>query len=408
MKFLHKSTTMFILLSAIAIALYWFLALRSDLMHQSSEILYSPPDAQSYLVVAEWIRGKVSDVPPATIVRPLGYPAFLAMIRSASIAPMAVVIVQFLLWLASINLTAAAAWRLTGRCVWGYMAGAIMMTDISLVLISWRALTETCAVFTLSIWVYCIARIDFANARGWRIFAALMPMALATVIRPLFFMSFVAMTIAAVVMCWRRKGAVAWIFAASMPVAAQMAFMMAAHHLPTVSIIGKVTFRNYYMRQLAGKEGIVDREGVRAALAADRPVSTAQTIRFLARNPAVAARCFYDNILHGNLLQSSSDAPEYSRRAIVIETFNRAYVQAHMALLPMVLLVLVGFRDQTAAKAAMMYLLFAFVIASCGISFWQGDRLALTALPLWIPLYAVTVGRMAALLTPLLHGRRAE
>jgi hypothetical protein len=398
---------MFSILSAIAIALYWFLALRSDLMHQSSEILYAPPDAQSYLAVAEWIRGKVSDVPPATIVRPLGYPAFLAMIRSVSATPMAVVIAQFLLWLASINLIAAAAWRFTGRCVWGYIAGVIMMTDISLILISWRALTETCAVFALSAWVYCIARIDFAKARGWRIFAALLLIAVATVIRPLFFMPFVAMAVAAVVMFWRREGAVAWIFAASMPVAAQMAFMMSVHHLPTVSIIGKVTLRSYYLSQLAGKAGIVDREGVRSALTADQPVSTVKTIRFLARNPIIAARCYYDNLLHGNLLQSASDAPEFSRRALVIETLNRAYVQLHVMLLPMVLLVLVAFRDQTAAKAAATYLLFAFVIASCGISFWQGDRLTLTALPLWIPIYAAVISRMAALFAPIFHGRNA-
>ena len=398
---------MFCVLTAAATVLYWSLAVSDDIAHKGDDYLFGPPDAQSYRAVSDWLSGKAPRVPPATTIRPLGYPLFLTLVRSASAAPMAVVAAQFLLWIASVNLVAAAARRLTGRCVWGYLTGLIMMTNLSLIMISWRALSETCAVFMLSAWIYCIARIDFVNARGWKIFAALFPMALATVIRPFFFIPFVVMTVAAVVMYARRWRALAWIGAASIPVVIQIVFMMSVHHQPTVSLIGTLTFRNYYLRQVLEQPGVEDRENMRASLATIRPVAVLPTLRFLARNYRAAGFCYFNNV-RGNMVQSSTDPQEHGRRLFVINTLNRAYALIHLALLPMVALALLVVRDPTRAKTGVMYLLFIYIIASCGIACDQSDRLTLTALPLWIVTYAVSISGIFALAAPLLQGRKIE
>jgi hypothetical protein len=395
------------ILAAAASVLYWSAAARSGIPHISAEYLYATPDAQSYRSVADWLCGGAPRVPPATTIRPLGYPLFLTLVRSVSAAPMAVVAAQFLLWIASVNLVAAAALRLTGRPFWGYLAGLIMMTNLSLIMISWRALSETCAVFVLSAWIYLIARIDFGHIVGWKIFAVLFPMALATVIRPFFFIPYVAMMVAAIAMQRKHWRALAWIAAASIPVAIQMGFMLSMYHQPTISLIGKVTFRNYYLRQVLEQPGVEDHEGMRESIATIRPVAVLPTLRFLAHNYRAASACYFNN-LRGNIVQTSPDAPENSRRSLVINSFNRAYALMHLALFPMVVLVLFVVRDQARIKAGAMFLLFIYIIASCGIACDQSDRLTLTALPLWIVTYAVTISGISALAAPLLQGRKNE
>ena len=108
------------------------------------------------------------------------------------------------------------------------------------------------------------------------------------------------------------------------------------------------------------------------------------------------------------MVQSSTDPQEHGRRLFVINTLNRAYALIHLALLPMVALALLVVRDPTRAKTGVMYLLFIYIIASCGIACDQSDRLTLTALPLWIVTYAVSISGIFALAAPLLQGRKIE
>jgi len=392
----RPALVMFCVITAVAASLYWLLAVRGGIMHGTAEYLLDAPDAWSYRTVADWLCGASARVPTATLIRPLGYPLLLAAIRAMTPSATAILIAHFLLWVASVNLVAAAARRLTARSFWGYAAGAAMTANVSLILISWRMLSETCAVCVLSAWVYLVARVDFSEIRGWKMFAVVVPLAVATVIRPVFLLPFVVIAGAAAVRYAQRWRILPWIAAAALPVALQMVFMVSVNHVPAVSVIGTLTFRNYYIRQILEKPGVVDREGMRSSMASNSSAANLSTLRFLARNWREAVACYYDNLIAGAVLQSSHDAPIHSRRSLVIRGHNRAYALMHILMVPLALWASMVFRDQTQRKMLMVFLVFAYVMASCGITADLSDRLTLSALPLWLVLYSVTASRMSA------------
>lgn len=74
---------------------------------------------------------------------------------------------------------------------------------------------------------------------------------------------------------------------------------------------------------------------------------------------------------------------------------NRAYFYAHFAfffliMLDVILLWVKRSRDELALIAVLSFVLY-FILLTGGISFWQGDRLVLPSLPVWITLYTATI-----------------
>ena len=364
------------LLNLFALAFYVLVGwLAGNLAHPNASVFFSF-DSQTYRDVANWIFG-ARGAPEASMWRPFLYPVLLGLADRAGGAT-AVWLLNVVLWFAALNIAAVAAARLA-RSNWAAVVvfGAIA-TNVSLILLTFQGVTEITTVALLCVWMYGLSRSPLQPTPAvvaW----TLLPVALLVVVKPEFELLLALMVLVLGVLIVRRPsaGAAAVLVACLIPVAIQVGAMERFHNYPGVSEIGDTTLRKYFLARL--EIAIGNAPSVDAARTLTVGLANLEIARLVLDHLGQAVVVFAQT-LKDNLLAGSNFIAPYRLLSRVIELTNLVYAAALVVLIPLAGAAVWRGRDLR------LFLLCAAILnimVAGGLSFDQGDRLTVIALPLW-------------------------
>ena len=394
-----------VVLNLVACAIYGLVAVELKFFDHISYTLFWAPDSQTYRDVGRWLLG----AGPNTLEsqhRPFLYPLLLALAERIAGDP-GVWILNLACWFGMVNVTAAAVLRLTRRVAIAAIGFLVLITNASLIVLSFQALTESITAFLLAVWILGLAAAELPPARPRDFAMLVLPLALLTVVRPQFEIALLIALILAAITIWRQARSrivlASVVVACCVPVLFQVGLMATANHFVGISSTGETEFKGYYVSQVyASLNGLPD------DLVAARNVvggwSDAHAVRYLLDHPRTAAYTLVDN-LHRNLTSGSNFVTpgQSTWLAGTIRETNRLYLKLHAVFLPVVLLALWRRRD------VRLLLLYAFAILltlTPSLIVDQGDRYIEVVLPLWVAAYALAVADLLPDVSRILQRRQ--
>jgi len=377
-------------LNLFAAAAYGLVAAQMGFFSHMGATLFSSPDSLGYRDVGDWLfRAIPSSV--ESVHRPFLYPLLLGAVLRIGGDP-AIWALNLLLWLGTVNATAAATWRMTRRPLLGAIVFIVLATNVSLIVLSFQALTELTVAFLESIWILGLALTALPPSRPRDIAMLLLPITLLTVVKPAYQIELLVALVLLAILIWRlprgRIAAVGVVAACCIPIA----FQLGLNHVFSLSSTGDAEVRGYYVSQVyASINGLPD------DLVAARKVvydwTNGQVVSFLVDHRGPAVRTLVSN-LHSNLASGSNfiDPGKTPLLAAAVRDTNRAFLRLHLLFLPIVALAIWRRRD---VRLLLLYAFALVLILVPSLIVDQGDRYIEMALPLWAAAYALAVSDLA-------------
>jgi uncharacterized membrane protein YhaH (DUF805 family) len=124
---------------------------------------------------------------------------------------------------------------------------------------------------------------------------------------------------------------------------------------------------------------------------------TSQMISYLLNNLRTAAVILFENIFR-NFLSPSSYVDRNAYWSLFLYTLatNMSYTLLHL-MFPPVIYLRRGDPLNHATKLYLVYIFFVLIAITSGISFFQGDRLIVVAIPLWLTVYLYSISSIRSL-----------
>ena len=373
-----KRSSLLIILNLLAVISYLLVSSASGALLHVSTSVFSSPDSREYRAVADWIFGARASA-DASAWRPYLYPLLIgAAERLGGIR--GVWLLNVVLWFATLNVAAAAA----GRFVKSNWAVAfvflVLATNVSLIMLTFEGLTETTVVALLAVWTYGLSHLTrrFTPSQvAW----VLLPVALLVVVKPEFEILLVVV-IVVLVGGSIRGGAPAQsaivMAACVIPVAIQLAINVHFNGYVGISNIGEKTFRGYFLSRLdvaIGQAGDVHLARLKMI-----GLSNAEAIRFVFDHFGTSVVVFLST-LKENLLAGSNFLSGHARIQHVIQATEAVFLALLLAMIPLVLVAMWKVRD---GRLALLSIAALNIFVAGGLTFWQGDRITIVALPVWL------------------------
>jgi len=379
------------LLNLILVAGY-FILINFLEISVNEDLLFSTSDSMTYLNVTNWILGH-SDF-GSTRTRPILYP-FILLVFYKGFGTFGIWGLQFLCWLFSINLVAIAITKWTGKQMYGFIGASLMALNFTFLFLTFHALTEILTVFLIAILVYFIS-VTIDRVRDFSFFqGCLLILVLLAILKPLFYLVvlFLLLVIFPVFYFRKRflstKNLIISMLILS-PLILQITIMKTKYGSLNVSDIGSNTFRDYFY---ADGLHIINNISYENAVKLAQQETPHERIKKILAHKALFMGLYFvnlkSNIASEPILINFSNPHKTLYRITSIG--NRVIFFLHLFFLIPVLLTLIRTYkrrqyDYFISLVVLAILLYIILITS-GISFWQGDRLVLPGLPLWIPLY---------------------
>ena len=374
-------------LNALAGVIYLYVAARMGLFANPEGTLFWSPDANSYREVANWLFGGPNTL--ESIHRPFLYPLLLGAAQRLGGA-WAVWMVNAICWFGALNITAAAAWRITGRFIAGMVVFLVLATDVSIIVLSLQALTELLILLLESLWILALALTSMPPARVRDFAFLLLPITLLTVVKPGYQVeAVIALVLLAVTVLRLPRGKVLAslvVAACCTPIVLQVALNVTANHFVGLSSSGENEFKNYYVAQVYAEINRLPND-LTAARQAVAPMNTGQMARYLMDHPRQSIGTLVSNF-RGGLTSPSNFIDRATNPALwsLVRNSNRGFVLVHIVFVPIVLLALWRHRD---VRLLLLYAFAAALVLLQSLIYDQGDRYIQMAVPLWAVAYAL-------------------
>ncbi len=344
-------------------------------------------DARDYRDTGDFFFGRSDS--PVLNRRPWLYPLVVGALRT--ITPfhpdVSLWALQFIFWLLSVILIFLAAQRATRKTWIAVLAAAVFWTHPSPIVMTFHGMTETLNILLLSILAYFLFTVSAKNKNKnyWIIF--LLSLLLAT--KPtyqlqlaFFLIYFLAISIKKWRL-WRFWGKLAL---ALLPLWIQLFITWQVLGYATISDVGGHTLKYWTLTRVYSRvEGIDDLHAI-APIVEDW--TTEQEIAYLLNHKQLTLTTYITNIVQEGLIADSYFiVRDDNQMNIAIQTLNKGYFYLHLLMAPLMLYLLLFNRKGRWEAVRILYLSFLIQIAASGVSADQGDRLMITALPLWILSY---------------------
>lgn len=359
-------------------------------------VLFSTPDAQQYLSAGyefyDFTQTGASDV------RPFLYPLLIRIVHGAGGA-WALWFVQLLCWLGSANFIFLALQRATQKNIFAIAGSFVYAVNLSAIVITLHGLTETVTIFLLSCLLYVIAARDPKQPLR-TMHRVLFLLVLLTTVKPLFYIPLLlvlaVLPFAAFRFYRHQPRSLFVLVLLLLPLVYQLTLMKVKYDTFSVSHITDKTLRNYLLTQgLQQTEGGTWDESMAKAQA--MPADAVRS--HLLSHQKMYALLMYEN-LHGNIAANATYLlfpAQYEQPffATCMKNMNTVYYYLHLLfVLPWLLALYFSRRNRNRDALllpAVAGLLNLYILLTSAISFWQGDRLVLPALPVFAVLYPFTV-----------------
>jgi hypothetical protein len=387
----QNKTRLFLILNGLALSVYFFIALKFGYLQNLGELMFWSNDANKYKEIADWVFGlKTSSTYIALI--PLFYPLLLGVMSLGGVY--LIWFVQFAFWLVSINLIAYRIGQFTGRNLFSVIAFVIFSVNISLITLTFHALTETLVLFLSSLWLF----VFFGNNSRFNLkelFILTLLLSLLAVTKPvyqlhlgLFLMVVLAITV------FRRVnviGTLVVLVLALIPVIIQLSIMANLYHSFGLSKLSGRTMKDYYFSKVYMQ--VEKLPTIEAARQQVIDYDDKQIRHYLYEHPRQSATVFVETVVR-NMVSGSNfiDRTKYYNFFLFTVFTNLIYFCIHIILLPVTIRTML-FEKGVNLQVGFSYIFFLLILFGAGFSFFQGDRLIVTSLPLWLITYAyVQVG----------------
>jgi hypothetical protein len=393
----------------------WLGFAHMGLAQRLGEVTFDSYDSKGYLELARFFTGRAEPAAASLIaLRPFVYPLFLTLHFSTGIAGF--VLLQWCANLVTLTATFASVRRATGSQVFGLLASLLLALHPTFSFIALHALTESLASALLSIAVYGIVR-SGCDPRGRFYFLATILLAAATCAKPIYLPFFVVWLLYAAVTLARARRSTAmpglWIPLAVSPILVQLFLSLHFAGTPTISNAGAGNFEERFFPAVhrfatTGKFVNYKSDEARAADAAFPGLSP--KLAFVLSHPGAALRA-ESFLLAKNLTEGSSFVRSPS--AVIAdpglgeqlddfaEHLNSGLAFVHIAgVLGVAGLLWRAGREERVATIALLAILSYSTLVLTTLTYWQGDRLILSAAPAWIVLYACLLARIRRSVPP--------
>jgi hypothetical protein len=346
-------------------------------------------DSHTYRAAGEWLFGRENST--AIGDRPWLYPFMLGLARTlfGANAESMLWISQFLMWLASGLLVYLALQEGTQSTLISILGAGIFSSHPSPLILTFHGMTETLNIFLIAVFCWVLT----TKIRS-RVYWALLFLSLATVVKPIY-VAFLGLFV--IYLAWwyqtvARLKQIRMIALLLTPIWIQFLLSFLATGTPTISGIGAYTFKNYWVADVYQQvEGMKWRESTKRI----KDWDLHDQLNYLWNHKRETALAYRRHIIDDNLWTGSFfTLGEGNRLDGFARTMNGMSVYIHLLMLPLMMYYLISakFReDQNKETIALLYFCFVIQLLTSGISTGQEDRLMVTALPLWIVAYLLTL-----------------
>lgn len=389
-----------IILNALAIFFFvasWFILgfeLNADVMFESS-------DSKSYLELANWLfHGGETD---STAIRPVLYPVLLGIFYSV-FGSFGVWLMQFACWLLTLNLTFVGVTKWSQNAKVGWIASMVMMVNLSLLAHTFQGLTEVVTTALLSVLFFHVVNYwKRYNQPQFGVKLLLIFVAL-TLVKPVFYyptlLCLIAVFVAYRKVYFSAPKRLIFPLLVIVPLFFQMTLVQWRHGSFQVSQIAGITFENYYFAQCVRSiEGVEDEQESKEFVAG---LSSNERKDYMLLHKGTFVKQFAENVVLN--IKGAPDllTDRYIKRFNGAYTFMEFYnlgalIVNVLGTFVLIFVFLKAFFKRNKDRWVPLFIiggLLSYFLFTTGLSFWQGDRLTLPAVALWIPLYAVLFYRL--------------
>ena len=390
-------------LNLIAIISYLIFAYHLGFPRNIHETLFYAQDSKEYKEMGDWLfffsSARCSDI------RPWLFP-FLVHLFSLLGGDHGIWFMNFILYLLALNFIYSSVLRSCNRS-FAIVTFFILLANVSLIEMTFHALTEIPTFFLLSVMVWFFSKKYFVSDEPYFWKGLLFLSSLLALIKPVFSIFLYLAIFCFIIRAFKdpllRKVRNLFIMAILLiPVFIQLTIMTVGFGKFSISTIGSRTFREYYYSKFFADENHIafsfskgpsdtDLVVIKTAIA---KMQEGEMIRSVLSQP-VRALNIYEDILGLNLRSGSSlmDGEKYPELVAWSINTNLFYLRLHelmMFVLP-IILILLRKKKEVLFISLLLFIPLLLIFSTSGISFWQGDRLILPALPLWITLYSLQI-----------------
>ena len=371
----------------------------------NSTDFWTTPDSQTYKSTMDWW---LKDEPTTCFqTRPWGYGAILALAFFLG-QEGACGFLQFACWLGTLQFIFWAVRSATSSLKAAWVCTLLMMLNLTFVVLTAHGLTEVITTFLVAAGTAWSVRgvAGFRHPVFWPVL--LLIVCMLTLTRPVFETLMWVCALFALRAAWPLSRG--WISLGALALCAwaigyQMHLVEAQTGHYKISYIGERTFSWFLVSQTWMQVHPCTYQSANDAVAG---LSMGQQVMFLLHHPLTTLSCYYDNVMESlnglaNFLYTNDPF------SLVWMTRLNGIIYRFHTFFPFVLLWAWRAGWQWPAPRVWRlwlvgYVIWLYMVATSGISFWQGDRLLL---PLW-PLFLVVYGWMAWWWLPRANRRKAN
>ena len=381
-------TSLFVILNLIAILFYFIIAVKFDYFDKLESSIWSVPLTEGYRNVADYLFNGMQGSPPyQSEYRPFLYPLILGSCRYFSNNAYAVWFMQFILWIFSLNLIALSVKVFTKRRLFLIASFIIFAANISVIAFTFKAVTITPVIFLLSLWIFLFMKYDMSTLGLTSVFLLTFVLSLLAVLKPVFQLHLLLFLLYVFFKHIRRLKIYPVILIALIPVIMQLSFMVKVHNVFSLSTISEITFKRYLAAKVYAivEYNSLDSKSIDQARSKIHNSDYWKLFKYFYKHPYHASVVFLQNVIIENMLVPShfaGDLMDFTRKT------NTIFYYLHFIFFPLLIYTLFAARNDLSFKMVFLYGFFMLIIFSSGISFWQGDRLTIVSLPLWLIVYS--------------------
>jgi hypothetical protein len=386
------------LLNYLLIIIY-FIVFTNLNINVSLEQFSRTPDSWTYFSTSNEFY-KFSETGYSNI-RPFLYPLIILIVFKVS-GVIGLWLLQFLFWTISINLIYLSIKRITNNKILGFTGSLILALNMTYLVLTFHALTETTTIFLLSCLIYFVS-LNAMKINTLKFFhGCLLILVLLALVKPLFYLLVLLMLCIILPIFYlkiyiKKPKRLLLLTLIIIPLLVQVTLMKVKYDTFSFSPIGSIGFNYYLFAQGVERVEGISLDAARVKIK-DMPLS--DELSFVLQNKMLYADLYFQNMKANIkavpcflLFPGGFPSVGIAKYMLIV---NSIYYYIHIIF---IIPILVSFYSVYRRKDMNYYLilmvfswfLICYMFLTLPIIFGEGDRYVLIAQPLWVFLYALVL-----------------
>lgn len=334
-------------------------------------------------------------------IRPFLYPLIILIVFKLS-SVIGLWLLQFLFWAISINLIYLSIKRITNNKILGFSGSLIIALNMTYLVLTFHALTETTTIFLLSCLIYFVS-LNAMKINTLKFFhGSLLILVLLALVKPLFYllvllMLFIMLPVFYLKKYIRNPKRLILLTLIIIPLLVQITLMKVKYDTFSFSPIGSIGFNYYLFAQGVERVEGISLDAARVKIK-DMPLS--DELSFVIQNKMLYADLYFQNMKANIkavpcflLFPGGFPSVEIAKYMLFV---NSIYYYIHIIfIIPILVSVYSVYKRKNMNYYLILMVISCFLICymflTLPIIFGEGDRYVLISQPLWVFLYALVL-----------------